>query len=34
MTTNRRKLLVASTEAYTGKTATIIGIAKQLQQRG
>ncbi|HIK38540.1 MAG: phosphotransacetylase family protein [Geminocystis sp.] len=34
MTGNKRTLLVASTEAYTGKTATIIGIAKQLQQRG
>lgn len=30
----KKYLLVASTEAYSGKSATILGIAEQLQQQG
>lgn len=31
---NNKYLLIASTEAYSGKSATVIGIGSQLQQKG
>lgn len=34
MPTSRRHLVVGSTESYSGKSATIVGIADQLQKKG